>query len=105
MGEVSAGHAGRECSGVEVVVTDTAKLEPYRLGVSLILELTRSPGFSWRSDPYEFVVEVPAIDLLTGDRALREAAETGIEPDAWIDSWAADQALFRERRQPFLLYG
>jgi uncharacterized protein YbbC (DUF1343 family) len=97
-------HGGSECGGVEIVVTDTAVLEPFRLGVELILELARSPGFAWRRDPYEFVADVPAIDLLTGDVALREAAQAGAEPLEWLDSWAGDEARFREQREPFLLY-
>jgi uncharacterized protein YbbC (DUF1343 family) len=97
-------HGGTECGGVEIVVTDAAVLEPYRLGVELILELSGSPDFSWRSDPYEFVADIPAIDLLTGDSALREAIEGGVEPLGWLDSWVADEARFRQQREPFLLY-
>lgn len=97
-------HAGVDCGGVEVVVEDAERLRPFRLGVELILELASQPGFQWRADPYEFVGDRPAIDLLTGDEALRHAVDSGARPTAWLDSWAADEAEFRRRREPFLLY-
>ena len=39
---------GQECQGLRVRVTDPAKAEPYRLGVSLLAALSRQPGFEWR---------------------------------------------------------
>lgn len=98
-------HAGAVCGGVEVVVRDAARLAPYRLGVELLCVLAEQPGFAWRGDAYEFVTDRPAIDLLTGDDALRRAVGAGGRPDDWIDSWAADEAEFRRRREPHLLYG
>ena len=97
-------HAGVEVSGVEVAVTHFDRVEPYRLGVELLLELSRCPGFGWRTEPYEFVDDRPAIDLLSGDTALRRAIEAGEEPGGWIDSWAADEEAFRRRSEPSLLY-
>jgi uncharacterized protein YbbC (DUF1343 family) len=97
-------HAGVECSGVELVVTEAASIEGFRLGVEVLIELARVEGFGWRTDPYEFVTDRPAIDLLSGDDALREAIERREEPADWIDSWEAEQQAFHERRQRFLLY-
>jgi uncharacterized protein YbbC (DUF1343 family) len=97
-------HAGVSCGGVEIVVVDAARVEPYRLGVEMLLELARHPGFGWRTQPYEFVSDRPAIDLLSGDTALREAIESGVEPVEWLASWAADEEAFRRRREPRLLY-
>jgi uncharacterized protein YbbC (DUF1343 family) len=97
-------HAGESCGGVEIVVVDAARVEPYRLGVEVLLELARHPGFDWRTQPYEFVSDRPAIDLLSGDTALREAIESGIEPVEWLRSWASDEEVFRRRREPWLLY-
>ena len=97
-------HAGVDVSGVEIAVTDCDRVEPYRLGVELLLELSRCPGFGWRTEPYEFVSDRAAIDLLTGGSTLRLAIEAGEEPSGWIDSWAADEEAFRRRRAPSLLY-
>jgi uncharacterized protein YbbC (DUF1343 family) len=97
-------HEGTECGGVEIVVTDRDLLRPFRLGVELILELGRHPGFGWREEPYEFVSERPAIDLLCGSEDLRRAVEAGEEPTAWIASWSEDEAEFARLREPYLLY-
>lgn len=98
-------HAGVLCGGVEIVVRDAARVEAYALGVDLVSALAGEPGFGWRSDPYEFVSDRAAIDLLTGDDRLRRAVGAAERPDGWIASWAEDEAEFRRRREPHLLYG
>ena len=97
-------HAGRDCAGVEIVVTDEDRVSGYRVGVELITVLASHPGFDWRQEPYEFVSDRPAIDLLTGDDALRSAIDRGEAPISWIESWGADEAHFRHLREPHLLY-
>lgn len=99
-------HAGRACSGVRWFVEDAARLEPYRCGVEIVRAFheVAPEAFCWRRDPYEFEADRPAIDLLSGDTKLREALEGSGDLDDWIDGWKADEAEFRERRAPFLLY-
>ena len=98
-------HAGAVCGGVEIALVDPTRLDPFRTGVELLVELSRCDGFGWRVEPYEFVADRPAIDLLTGDTALRRAIEAGEEPIEWIESWAAEEREFERRRAPALLYG
>ena len=95
----------RVCSGVEIVVTDRSIFEPYRSGVELIAALLALDGerFAWRSQAYEFVVDRPAIDLLTGTDRFRRALSSGTVAD-WVRSWRRDEESFREERRPFLLY-
>ncbi len=99
-------HQGEVCGGVELVVTDAARLRPYRLGVELLTGLKRAAGdrFAWRRQPYEFVAEFPAIDLLAGSPALRTALERDQEPAEWIATWPADEEAFRAARREWLLY-
>ncbi len=94
------------CSGVEIVVTDSPTFESYRSGVELIAALwfLDEGGFAWRSKAYEFVVDRPAIDLLTGTDRFRQALASGDVAD-WIGSWGSDEDSFREERRPFLIYG
>ncbi len=58
----------------------------------------------WRTEPYEFVADRPAIDLLAGGPWLRAA----IEAQASLADIAASQeparAAFVARRREFLLY-
>ena len=99
-------HAGQVCGGVEVVVGDPAALPSYRAGVEVLTVVCEllGAGDLWRREPYEFVQDRPAIDLLAGDDALREALESGGNWRDWVASWAGDEAAFREERLPWLLY-
>ena len=99
-------HAGLTCGGARWIVDDIAQLRPYRTGVEIIAALHRQdPEFGWRREPYEFVADRPAIDLLTGDDVLRRALDgEAAELETWLDSWAKDEATFRAERAPYLLY-
>jgi uncharacterized protein YbbC (DUF1343 family) len=60
--------------------------------------------FSWRSDPYEFVGDVPALDILTGSSAARKCIENGLELDSLFESWRKSVAAFEDRLDRILLY-
>jgi len=102
-------HAGRVCGGVELAVTDAARFAPYRTGVELLATFRAAApeAFAWRRAAYEFVADVPAIDLLARTARCREAIESGHPGDLadWIASWPADEAEFRREREEVLLYG
>lgn len=72
-------HAGRICGGVQAHVTDSRiarTYAAYRDMITIARELLGG-DFAWRTEPYEFVSEVPAIDLLTGSAAFREQVDSG----------------------------
>lgn len=102
-------HAGEVCAGVEIVVTEARAVRPYRLGVEVLFALREVAGddFAWRSEPYEFVADRPAIDLLSGGEALRHAVDAADREalDGWIASWSADEAEFRDERASVMMYG
>ena len=67
--------AGRMCHGIRWVVEDPQAFRPYLTGLAfiwLINRLYRDVGFEWQNQPYEFVSDKPAIDLLTGSPRFRE---------------------------------
>lgn len=104
-------HAGELCAGVETVVTDAELFEPYRTGVEILAAVREvaPEALGWRSEPYEFVGDRPALDLLTGGPECREALEAGGAEmrrrlDAWMAGWGADEAAFRHERREVLLY-
>ncbi len=99
-------HTGELCGGVELIVTDPSALSPFRLGVAVLAAFrkTAPETFEWRHEPYEFVTDRPAIDLLAGDDGLRLELDAGGDGRSWIEGWAGDEEAFRIERRPSLLY-
>ncbi|MDE2976027.1 MAG: DUF1343 domain-containing protein [Acidobacteriota bacterium] len=99
-------HAGAVCAGVELRLEDAGLLRPVRLGFELLLAFRDVLGadFGWRREPYEFVVDTPAIDLLAGTDGFRIGLDGGDEVERWYASWEADQRDFRAECDSVLLY-
>jgi uncharacterized protein YbbC (DUF1343 family) len=99
-------HRGALCGGVELAVTDAALLASYRLGVEVLVALraVAPEAFAWRTAPYEFVHDRPAIDLLAGNVVVREALDRGDALDDFVASWRGDELAFRDERRSALLY-
>jgi len=77
-------HAKTPCGGVQIHVTEPATFRPYATYLAL-LALARSAhpdAFRFRTEKYEFVDHIPAIDLLTGRSEARERMERGDDPRA-----------------------
>lgn len=66
--------AGTECEGINFIITDRRKFKPYLTGLALIhtIAMLYQKDFQWNREPYEFVTDIPAIDLLTGNRLFRK---------------------------------
>jgi uncharacterized protein YbbC (DUF1343 family) len=60
--------------------------------------------FQWRTETYEFVSHIPAIDLLFGSDRERKLIETGARWQVIAKLWEPEEEEFRERRKPYLLY-
>ena len=99
-------HGGEVCSGVELHITDRKALEPVAFGLHLVKTIhdLHPEDFAWRPDPYEFVGDVPALDILTGSSAARESIEGGRELEALLESWQGSVADFECRLEGILLY-
>jgi uncharacterized protein YbbC (DUF1343 family) len=104
-------HAKQRCFGLQVHVTDRRRVRSYHLYLRLIAEAARLSGgaFKWRTEPYEFVHDRPAIDLLTGGPELRTLADPGISSDlrgfeAWLAQDEQAAQAFAAQRRVFLLY-
>jgi uncharacterized protein YbbC (DUF1343 family) len=99
-------HRGASCGGVQVLITDAERFEPFLCYLGLIREIrSLAPEpFDWRREPYEFEVDRLAIDLLLGRPELRAMIDNGATPNEMRATWSDDLARFAARRQPFLLY-
>jgi uncharacterized protein YbbC (DUF1343 family) len=97
--------AGRSCGGVQLHVTDRAAFRPYATGIALIASARRlAPSeFRWRTEPYEFVADPPAIDLLTGGGDVRRAVDTNASLGDLVATFAPFEREFAELRRPALL--
>lgn len=75
-------HAGKPCHGVMLHVTNPATFRPVRTTLTLLaLARRQAPqDFALRTTPYEFEAAHPALDLLTGSAAIREALLAGAGP-------------------------
>jgi uncharacterized protein YbbC (DUF1343 family) len=84
-------HAGATCGGVQIHVTDPKSFRPYATYVALIghARAQRPDLFRFRTERYEYVDTIPAIDLLTGSAIVRLALEAGEDPAAVARASAA----------------
>ncbi|MGC8916527.1 MAG: exo-beta-N-acetylmuramidase NamZ family protein [Thermoanaerobaculum sp.] len=98
-------HAGTVCGGVEWHVTNRHAFHPLATGIVLLREVRRlhPDRFAWRAEPYEFLEDPPAIDLLTGSPLARQVVEGERELDEVLEQWEGYCREFREYRRQFLL--
>jgi len=99
-------HAGVRCHGVELFVTDPDRFRPFRAGLALVLHARRQDParFAWRREPYEFVRDIPAFDLLCGSDRERRGIEAGATLSELARALAPEERAFEHRRRPFLIY-
>jgi uncharacterized protein YbbC (DUF1343 family) len=98
--------AGQPCGGVQLHVTDRETFRPYLTGVAFLREIRmRWPEhFAWRTKAYEFVDDIPAIDLLAGSALVRQGIDAGAALADLAATWAGAEAAFRDQRGAWLLY-
>jgi uncharacterized protein YbbC (DUF1343 family) len=89
-------YAGQACGGVYLRVFDPTCLRSVALGVFCLDAIRRvaPQALEWRSEAYEFVEDVPAIDLLWGSTDLRETLEAGGDVEALLKRGKATLANF-----------
>jgi uncharacterized protein YbbC (DUF1343 family) len=99
-------HAGQSCGGCQVVIDDYDDFRPVRTGLEILIAFREMLGdaFRWRTQRYEFVDHIPAIDLLFGSDRERLAIEAGAKWQEIASAWEPEEAAFRLRRKPHLLY-
>lgn len=94
------------CGGVFVHVTDIGIFESFYTGLSMVKTAHDlwPKEFDWRREPYEYVADVLAIDLLTGSGEFRETVERGGSLAAYRDQYQKTQEEFRKLSRDFQLY-
>lgn len=94
------------CGGVFVHVTDIGIFESFYTGLSMVKTAHDlwPKEFDWRREPYEYVADVLAIDLLTGSGEFRETVERCGSLAAYRDQYQKTQEEFRKLSRDFQLY-
>jgi uncharacterized protein YbbC (DUF1343 family) len=98
--------AGKSCGGVQLHVTDRRTFQPYRTGIAFLAAArAQAPAeFRWRAEAYEFVSEVPAIDLLTGGDAIHRGVDAGASVRDIAAGFEAFEREFAAHRRRVLVY-
>lgn len=104
-------YGGRLCAGVQIHVDDPAydheAFRPWRLQALAFKAIRRLwPDYAlWRDFAYEYEFDRLAIDLINGSEILRQWVDDPDASPADLDALAlADEASWRDIRQPYLLY-
>ena len=94
------------CKGFQIHVTDPVQFQPYATTLHLIRAIIsgHAEQFEWKPPPYEYEYERMPIDLIIGDRRIRERLEN-LDPIEEIEAdWQEELNRFKEIRRDFYLY-
>jgi uncharacterized protein YbbC (DUF1343 family) len=96
----------RLCRGFMIHVQDPRRFRPYLFAIALLSSIITVHGdhFSWRDPPYEYEHERMPIDLILGDKTLREEIEDGLDLDELKERLEKECAYFNAWRKAYLLY-
>jgi uncharacterized protein YbbC (DUF1343 family) len=97
---------GRLCGGLQLHVTEPLLFKPYITTLALLQDiLALYPGhFSWSAPPYEYETVKMPIDIIAGDRYIREALEQQRPIDELESSWQEDVQAFTQQARNYQLY-
>ncbi|MCX7633613.1 MAG: DUF1343 domain-containing protein [Turneriella sp.] len=94
------------CGGVFIHVTDVSQFAAYYTGLWMV-KIARElypDQFAWRTESYEYVTDILAVDLLTGSAEFRNVVEKGDDLATLYANWQKEADEFRIKRADFLLY-
>lgn len=98
--------AGQACTGFQIHITDPRSYRPYRTSLALLqtIMLLFPNDFQYKKPPYEYEYKRLPMDLIIGDRNVRQALEQGTSIMALEQSWQNDLNDFEKLRQNVFLY-
>ena len=94
------------CGGLQIHLTDSKIFKPYVTALAIVQDIiSLYPGhFSWREPPYEYEREKMPVDLIIGDKDLREGIEQQKDINELENSWQKELEDFKEIAQRYFLY-
>ncbi len=98
--------AGHGCVGFQLHVTDAATFLPYRTSLALLQSVMQlyPADFSYKEPPYEYEYERLPMDLILGDKRIRQDLEAGVSVAEIEAGWQEGLQEFRAMRMKYLLY-
>ncbi len=98
--------AGQRCGGLQLHVLDRLAFNAFITGLAVLIAVRKlwPDDFVWRTEPYEFRDDVPAIDLLTGKAAVREAIDQGATLETVSGLAGGGTEIYDAGRDAALLY-
>jgi beta-N-acetylhexosaminidase len=90
-------HAGNQCYGVQVHVTDRDLLQPVEMALHLIALTRQMSRDDWMWNSH--------FERLAGSSGVRSALEAGTSVSEVLASWEESISAFIQRREKYLLYG
>ncbi len=98
--------AGRSCKGFQIHVNDPECYSPYALSLGLYQAIFQlyPEQFTYTQPPYEYEYERLPMDLIIGDRNIRQLIESGTPITDIVSGWQAAIAAYRQMIKPVMLY-
>jgi uncharacterized protein YbbC (DUF1343 family) len=92
----ASNHAGSECHGVQVHVTDRDSIRPVEMALHLIAVARCLSGDAWMWNPH--------FERLAGDSSLRSALEATTSVAEIMATWEESLSAFLSQREKYLMY-
>jgi uncharacterized protein YbbC (DUF1343 family) len=98
--------AGSACNGFQIHVTEPEAFLPYRTSLALFQAvMTLYPeDFRYKTPPYEYEYSQLPMDLILGDKILRNSLESGVDLLSLEEGWQPELTEFEQLRKQFFLY-
>lgn len=97
---------GQLCNGFQIHITDPYEYKSYITSLRLLQAVIfhHKDRFEWKPPPYEYEYNRLPIDLIIGDKKIRQRIEKFDEIDAIEQAWQEDLNEFKKISRRFYLY-
>jgi uncharacterized protein YbbC (DUF1343 family) len=97
---------GCPCHGFQIHVTEPLRYKPYEVSLRLLQAVIRlnKEDFEWKPPPYEYEREKQPIDLIIGDREVRQKIEKLHDIGELETTWSDGIETFKNISKDFHLY-
>lgn len=99
-------HAGKNCGGIQIHVTDREKFRAVKTGLTLLVTIFQmyKNDVRWSKPPYEYTHDKPPIDMIFGTDWVRESIESGSSAQEIYTRFENECSDFEKIRRKYLLY-